>query len=235
VHGDMVVERLQRLARQVRVAFHGRTPLACRLASVLSPIESLAERSEWRPGRPSSVYQRRFFDPRRLCVAKQQPSDGDRYQLWECRERSLWHHFVVDTEGDRYLEVHDRQLGRWFVRRFSMPRTPVPVSDGTLFVPSELRLPRVLERAFVLGSGHAPRLQRFMRLRSPFVDRSCSERFGIPAPPERQVDWLASRPFCTGNYCCYEGAYDTAAWTHGSRMPMLGVHAEAVTGLGLGS
>jgi hypothetical protein len=233
IEGDYVFDRIQRVAEKVGVEVSGPAPVASRLVAALRPIEELVDRDDWRPGSPSDTYVKRFFDPRSLGVSYEEPDATDRFILVECRERTWWRFFIVDRERSRYLRVHDRQLGRWFVRRMALPGAPVPVCDGDLFLPFELRLPRILERALVLSSGHAPRLKRFMRVQSPFDIASTSRRFAIPAPPAKPVDWLASRPYCSGNFCCYTGVVDTDAWPHGAPMPLLGTRAESVRGLGL--
>jgi hypothetical protein len=86
------------------------------------------------------------------------PEDPDRFVLAECahQERPGWRFFVLDREEDRRLQIADRQLARWFVRTSALPSCPVPESGGELVLPWELRLPRIVERILLLGSGRAP-------------------------------------------------------------------------------
>jgi hypothetical protein len=233
---DSGLDPLKEVARELDVPFDPLAPLACRLASVLASIDTLRNRGGWITGRPSDVWSCRYFDPRNIGVSRTPLTTDDRFVLWECKHPNypVWQHFVIDQELNRHLAVADRQLARWFVRVQALPNTPIPVSGDTLFVPLELRLPRILERVLVLSSGYAPILKRFTGVRSPFAKRTESERFQIPAPPDHVVDWLAFRQSCTGNFCCYRGSYRTAAWPLGEPIPMLGLSPRQTQGLGLG-
>ena len=235
--GTSALQNLAYVAARVGVPFDRSMPLAYRFAHALSPIDKLAEHLRWEPGRPADSYRTRFFDPRRLGVTEIPLDDGDRYELWECRlpTRPEWHFFLVDREDQKRTRVPDRQIARWFVRVRAVPDAPIPVTQDELVVPLELRLPRILERSLVLSSGYAPVLRRYVGVHSPFSEAAISHRFAIPAPPERPVDWLAFRKHCTGNFCCYRGAYQTAAWPANEPLPLIGVSAESVRGLGLES
>lgn len=235
IEGEYVMERLQRVASESGVRFLGPAPLACKLVTNMGSLGNLNTSAAWRPGMPAGVYVKRFFDPRSLGVVRDDSVLPDRFLLCECRERSWWRFFIIDRETERHLKIHDRQLGRWFVRRQALPNVPVPVSDGDLFVPFELRLPKFLERAIVMCSGRAPRLKRFKSIVSPFSEPSVSDAFCIPPPPEQAVDWLASRTHCTGNFCCYAEAFDNEVWRRERPMPLLNALARPVRGLGLES
>ena len=233
VHDEGMLSRLRGAAEGLGIGFDDRAPLSVKMAGSLSPVSALVESDGWIPGRPPDVWDTRYFDPRTLGVGDEAPED--RFVLWECRNanRPVWQHFLVDNEMDRRLPIDDRQLGRWFVRVRALPSTPVPVSADDFFVPIELRLPRALERALTLSSGEAPELRRYVK-RSPFAARAMGRHFQIPPPPDQSVDWLAFRPYCTGNFCCYSGAYNTAAWRRGTPVPMLGVEPETTGGFGRG-
>jgi hypothetical protein len=235
VEGDFAIKRLSELARSAQVAFCGATSVSTRLAAATVPIDKLVDRDGWRPGPPSDVFHRRYFDPRGLGVSEEPLDSGDRYELMECRHpnRPLWSHFIIDRESNQSLQIEDRQLARWFVRQRSVPEAPVPVNQDALIVPLELRLPRLLERIACLSSGFAPSLERYRDSTSPFRRSEIRTKFVIPAPPDRPVHWLASKTFCSGNFVCYRGTYETSAWPLGSRMPLLGVRAERIEALWL--
>ncbi len=232
--GDNAIDRFSQLAKRIGVGFTGEVPLASQIVAGLKNIESLLESQGWTDGKPAATFIVRFFDPRTLGVVVEPPTSGDRYVLWECRypDRPVWRFFLVDTEGNKRLEVPDRQVARWFVRRRAMPDAPIPGMEHDVFVPIELRFPPILERALVLSSGRTAVLRRY-RQGSPFKVAGVSEHFGIPAPPEESVDWMSFRGRCTGNFCMYSGAYGTQAWPKGARLPMLGVHVKAVSQAGL--
>lgn len=227
--GENSIELLSRVASDMDLPLDTTVPLACRLASALGRVEDLANTPGWEPGAVSPEWKRRYFDPRAVALSQEEPDD--RFVLLECQHpnRSVWQHFLWDRVEDRRFPLADRQLGRWFVRKLAMPDTPMPRSGGAILVPLELRLPRALERALVLSSGIAPSLTRYTPGSSPFSSPSTSRAFGIPAPPSRSVEWLVSRYFCTGNFCRYEGVYETAVWPRGEPIPMLGLKAQGVT------
>jgi len=234
-YGESSIARFNAVAEKVGALFDESEPLACRLARATRSIDELADSHDWTPGRPSDVFTTRYFDPRAIGVSDCPIDNGDRYVLWECRHpnRPIWQHYVVDREKNCRLLVPDRQIARWFVRKRALQNTPIPAVQDEIIVPLELRLPRLLERVLVLSSGFAPVLKRYTAPTSPFMKTEHSRRFAIPAPPERQVDWLAFRKHCTGNFCCYRGAYGTAAWPWNEPMPMLGIYAEMTRGIGL--
>ena len=229
MHEPDTMLRLRSAALELGIGFEDRVPLSVKMAQSLSSVSALLESEAWIPGRPPGVWDTRYFDPRTLGVGDEAP--GDRFVMWECRNanRPVWQHFIVDNENNRRLPIDDRQLGRWFVRIQALPGTPVPVSADDFFVPLELRLPRALERALTLSSGEAPELRRYVG-GSPFSDRAEGRHFQIPPPPDQPVDWLAFRPYCTGNFCRYPGAYDTAAWRRDAPLPMLDVNPESTQG-----
>ena len=233
--GEKAIDRIRTVADKLEVAFSA-CPLAIQMARSMWRIDGLSDLSKWTPGKPADTFETRFFNPRSLGVSDRLPPDGDRYVLWECRhpDRPVWRFFIVDNEAARRLEVGDRQIARWFVRRHAVPDGVLPGSQGDVLVPLELRLPPILERMIALSSGRPPEFKRYERAYlSPFRDPDTSRKFAIPAPPAEPVDWLGSRDTCTGNFCVYRGAYGTAAWPSHTPLPMIGVGVERVTELGL--
>ena len=188
--GPSAMERLSQVAHALEVGFDGAVPFACRLASVMASIDDLVSHPDWTPGRPADTFESRFFDPRNLGVSGRPGTTKDRYALWECRhpDRPIWSFFIVDCEAHRRLEVRDRQVARWFVRRQALLGTPIPSEQDQILIPLELRLPPLLERLLTLSSGFPPELKQYKKGRSPFLKRSISERFAIPAPPPTSVD-----------------------------------------------
>ena len=223
------VESFRQLALKLGVRFDEGPPLATRMASALSSIDTLDSSPRWVPGRPPQAFKTRYFHPKRIGVGREPPPDNDRYVLWECRHnnRPIWQFFIVDSESNRHLEVSDRQLGRWFVRRQVARDAPIPSVRHDILIPLELRLPVALERTLVLSSGHAPTLSRY-EAHSPFIKRSVSECFLIPPPQDVPLDWFIFREECLGTFCRYRGVLDTAAWRKENPMPMLDTRTKTV-------
>jgi len=236
VEGDYAAPRLTKLADAIGVQCDTSRFGLEQVATALLPIESLSSRPDWTPGVPAASLLKRYFDPRKIGTTKNATISNDRYQVWECRhrDRNVWTNFVVDVELNRRLLVSDRQVARWFVRRRYVPDSPIPITHDTAFVPAELRLPRILERALCMSSGHGPELQRYLRGDSPFENDVISEHFAIPGPPAEPVPWLSFRDSCCGNFVCYPEAYGSTLWSRTDTIPMLDLAGETVNGLGLG-
>ncbi len=183
--------KLQDWAIRMGVQFESITPDAVSSLSSIMPISNIATKLEWRPGLPGAGYDTFEFDEGRVCRTSTRRK-GLAMSLLECRhhDSGLWSHFLVDEPNNQHVKIHDRQLGRWLVRRFHLPDAPVPVdSTGALLVPLELRLPRHLERAFALESGRAPETVWFdgatAGSESPFLRPEIARRFRIPPPTAR--------------------------------------------------
>lgn len=230
---------LQRSAKRLDVQFENGTPDAVSTLSSIAPISEIEGLLDWRPGIPGAGYDTSEFDIDRICRTNR-PTSGRRFRLLECKrhDSGLWIHYLVDDRENRHATIHDRQLGRWIVRRLGIPDAPLPVdSTGALIVPLELRLPRHLERAFALESGRPPETVWFGGDRaiseSPFLDEAISRRFHIPSPTTSRI-----RPYPVAERCChaflrYPGLHGTPIWPGGSPIPMLECNASRIATLGL--
>ena len=233
--GPDAMRRLGLVAKALQVDFDGPVPFACRLASVTQSIDDLVSHPDWTPGRPANTFERWFFDPRKLSVSERPSVPEDRYVLWECRDqdRPTWHFFIVDSERRCRLEIRDRQVARWFVRRQALPQTPIPSGQHQILIPLELRFPPLLERLLTLSSGLPLELKAYEKGQSPFRHRRHRDLFTIPAPPESGNDRSTPRGPCSGIFCLYRGVHPTAAWPLNGSIPMLGVLTDTVSTKGL--
>lgn len=233
--GGRAIERLRDVAERVGVPIAAEPPLAVQIASSLEAIDHLCDSDRWEPGAPSAAYFTRYFDPHRIGVFDSDESIGDRYLLAECRrpKERVWTFFVVDRDRGRRLQIADRQLARWFVRKQAVPYAVLPAVDENIIVPVELRFPRILERLFSLSSGHCPAVKRYEPGKSPFLTSEARSKFAIPAPPAESLDWQAVRPYPNGSFFLYRQAYGSAAWPRGRGAPLLGISASSITGFAL--
>jgi hypothetical protein len=222
--GDRAVDRISRV-----VTLQARVPGACSMLEVLAPLAQLPEADGWAPGGLSPAWRRLYFDPCTLGLIDSPPNEEDRFVFVQCAlpERPGWRFFLLDRERECRLHVADRQLGRWFVRSRSCS-SPVPVSHDTLFLPVELRLPLVLERALVMSSGRVPVLSRYAPSRSPFRRSAVARRFSIPAPANSGSRSGGPGKGPTGTFIAYPGVYGTPAWPRDTSVPMISCSPERI-------
>jgi hypothetical protein len=222
--GNRAVDRISRV-----VTLQARVPSACSMLEVLAPLSQLSEADGWTPGGLSPAWRRLYFDPCTFGLNDSPPNEEDRFVFVQCAppEKPGWRFFLLDRERERRLHVADRQLGRWFVRSRSCSSS-VPVSHDTLFLPVELRLPLVLERALVMSSGRVPVLSRYAPSRSPFRRSPVARTFSIPAPANSGSPSGGPGKGPCGTFIAYPGVYGTPAWPQDTPLPMINCSPERI-------